>query len=401
MKRFLTLSLTSLLACGGGAEAPAPSTAAPPAEAPAVAAAPSALATASQALATLGGTVMAAGQKLIEVLPSADGSVRASLMTAQGEAIVDPQATVTVRVQGDDGQQHPVALSWDAEAGVYTGSVAAGVTLQPGPVDVSVASGGGGAVTGHVARVSVAPVATHGGSVMVAGDRGAEVRVGGDGKVEAWVAGEDGAFLDADDGAAVMVQVGADGAPTQPVTLTWSTEAGHYVGRAQGVTLTESTPVQLSLTRGQAQAQTRVAEVRVMTGAAPRTAAVQVGIRGDGKPPTVNIGNAGVSVNVAAHAPTTQVNITGGAVGVRAPGVTVSVMGGAATTQQGGSVHVQVGAPAPSVGVSVMAAAPAAPSVGVSVMAATPAPPSGMATVRVGGGGGVSIGGMAGIHIGN
>jgi len=86
---------------------------------------------------------------------------------------------------------------------------------------------------------------------------------------------------------------------------------------------------------------------------------------------------------------------------VRAPGVTVSVMGGAATTQQGGSVHVQVGAPAPSVGVSVMAAAPAAPSVGVSVMAATPAPPSGMATVRVGGGGGVSIGGMAGIHIGN
>ncbi|NOY92212.1 MAG: hypothetical protein GXP55_13545, partial [Deltaproteobacteria bacterium] len=325
MKRILTLSLTSLLACGGGAEAPA-QTAAPPttAVAPAVAA-PSALASASQALARLGGTVISVGQKLIEVLPLADGSVRASLMDAQGAPVADPAATVTVKVRGDDGEQHPVALSWDAEAGVYSGRVGADVTIQPGPVEVVVASGGQ-AATARVERVSVAPVATHGGTVMVAGDRGAELRVSRDGKVEAWVAGEDGAFLDsADQGATVTVELGAPGAPTQPVTLTWSAEAGNYVGRAQGVTFSDTTPVQLSVARGQMHGQTRVAEVRVVTAAPGRVrAGVQVGVRADGKPPTVDIGNAAVRVNV----PGAGVQVGGGRVQVRAPGVNVNVNGG-------------------------------------------------------------------------
>lgn len=396
MKRVLTLSFCSLLACGGGEEAPTPAAAAPNAPAAtAAAAAPGALASASQALATLGGTVMAAGQKLVEVLPLADGSIRATLMDAQGALVVDPAATVTVQVQGNDGSQHPVALAWDAEAGVYTGSVGADVTIQPGPIEVVVASGGE-AVTARAARVSVAPVAAHGGTVMVAGDRGAEVRVGTDGKVEAWVAGEDGAFLDAaDEGASVTVQVGPQGTPTQPVTLTWSTEAGHYVGRAQGVTLTETMPIQLSVARGQARGLTRVAEVRVMQAARGHgVGAIQAGATADGKPPTVDIGMAAVRVNVG---------------GVRAPGLNVRVMGGAATTQQGGSVHVQVGVPRPpsatvsvmaaAPGVSVMAAAPAA-----SVMAAAPAA-SAMASVMapgvsVMGGGGLQISAMGGLHIG-
>jgi len=99
MKRVLTLSLCSLLACGGGEEAPAPAAAAPSTPTTTVAAAaPGALASASQALATLGGTVMAAGQKLVEVLPLADGTVRATLMDAQGALVADPAATVTVQV---------------------------------------------------------------------------------------------------------------------------------------------------------------------------------------------------------------------------------------------------------------------------------------------------------------
>jgi len=395
MKRVLVLSLIPLMACGGGDEA---SPAAPAAAAPTVAAAPAGLATASQALARLGGTVLAAGQKLVEVLPFANGTIHASLMDGQGAVVVDPSATLTVKVQGDDGAQHPVALSWDAEAGVYTGSVGADVTIQPGPVEVVVAAGGE-AATAHVDRVSVAPVAAHGGTVMVAGDRGAEVRVGQDGKVEAWVAGEDGAFLaSADEGASVTVQVGAEGTPTQPVTLTWSTEAGHYVGQAEGVTLTESTPIQLSVARGQATGLTRVAEVRVtQAGRGQGVGTVQVGVRADGKPPTVDIGNAAVRVNL----PGGRVNVRGGGVNVQAPGLNVNVMGGAVTTQQSGMVQVRVGG-APGGSVSVMAAGrgPAVhvggPGGSVSVMGAVGAP-----GVRVGGGGGVQINGAGGIHIGH
>ncbi len=110
-----------LAACGSSAEAEVP-----------VPVAAGSAPTVVAAGAPHGGTVVTAGDHQVEVVPQNDGTVHAFMV---GEAPAPEGTRMTVRVMGDDGQQHPVVLVWDPGQARYVGRMRR-ARPAPGPVDV-------------------------------------------------------------------------------------------------------------------------------------------------------------------------------------------------------------------------------------------------------------------------
>jgi hypothetical protein len=86
-----------------------------------------------------GGTVVTVGDQFVEVLASDDGTVDAYVLTPQPPA--PDQTRVTVRLPADDGDTHPVMLTWDPAGGRYRGRLRQ-VHPVPGPVEVVIVVGG-------------------------------------------------------------------------------------------------------------------------------------------------------------------------------------------------------------------------------------------------------------------
>ncbi len=167
---IIALALTSSMALRicGSSDAPPPTSAAPPTSVAAPAAGVDVQAQA-QIAPTHGGTVVTVQDQPVEVVPQRDGVIRAYMVGSEPPAA---DARVMVEVKGNDGQQHPVNLTWDPTVHYYVGR--ADVHPVPGPVVVAV-DVGGRVETGHATRVVVVPPRV---AVDVVGPHG-EVRVHG------------------------------------------------------------------------------------------------------------------------------------------------------------------------------------------------------------------------------
>jgi hypothetical protein len=231
-----------LVACGGEDDAESTDPAAAEATATAVAPLPNA-ALAPTILAKIGGSIVAAGDFFVEVLPLAGGHLEALVLDGEGEPVA-AGASVTVAVKGSDSAVHPVSLSYDAERGSYAGELEGELAIVPGPVEVTVEAGGATG-TGRFESLAVAPVPSHGGAVLVAGAVAAEVAVEPEGAIHAYFVDAAGAPVTGDiEGQGKVVVFGTDGAP-HPADLRWDAEAGHHVGRLDAEFTVAPGPVEL------------------------------------------------------------------------------------------------------------------------------------------------------------
>jgi len=256
------LFLACLVAACGGNEEETPADDDAPQATNAVTADPAQAARAlAQVLARIGGTVITAGDYFVEVVPQRDGKVEALVSDASGTVVEGSE--LTVQVKGDDGESYPVRLRWDAEAGRYVGEVEANVELADGQVEVAVEKDGETS-RGRADKLAVAPVPTHGGTVLVAGDYVAEVKPSMEepGKVLAYVQGPDGP-LAGRAGANVTVEVqGSDGTPHE-LEMTWSPEAAVYVGALDGDVTVATGPMALDVAVQGVTRRSRVETVAV------------------------------------------------------------------------------------------------------------------------------------------
>ncbi len=99
-----------------------------------------------------GGTMVAAGQYPVEVVPHASGQVYA-YAPAGIDRPANAEMTVSVPVQG--GPARPVQMRWDRRERRYEGAVR-GAVIVPGPIEVDLVVGEEH-VHGEVAVIAVAP----------------------------------------------------------------------------------------------------------------------------------------------------------------------------------------------------------------------------------------------------
>jgi hypothetical protein len=131
---LVAFAMVSLVrACGVGPEEATPvsvsATAAPPA--------------ATFALdATHGGSVLQVEDQWVEVVPKSDGAIEAYVVESNGAALATPMTTtLTVKVTGDDGEQHDVVLPWNGASGRFEGRLERARPV-PGPIEVVVVAPG-------------------------------------------------------------------------------------------------------------------------------------------------------------------------------------------------------------------------------------------------------------------
>ncbi|HBQ10668.1 MAG TPA: hypothetical protein DEF51_05600, partial [Myxococcales bacterium] len=136
--RTLSLSLFALLAaCGAEETGDVPELATGSGTA-AVALEADVEADVEAAAATHGGTVVAVGAHHVEVVAHDEGVIDAFLL---GEAPPVAETQITVSVSGDDGEVHPVLLTWHPSEGRYQGRMHHAQPI-PGPVEVAVTIAG-------------------------------------------------------------------------------------------------------------------------------------------------------------------------------------------------------------------------------------------------------------------
>lgn len=383
---IVLFSLLSVGGCGQSAEeAPPPTTANAPTTATAELAA-------EVRAPQHGGTVIVTGDKAVEVVAKADGTVDAYVRANPGAPPPAADATMTVNVRGQDGQTRTVTMRRDdaaaqgrGQAGFqafFTGRIE-GTAPAPGPVEVVFVSSGtelrGSAPTVTVvgqaaATAEVALPAAHGGVVVAVENQPVEVLAKADGEVEAFfVADASGGFAIQPADATVIVHVMGANQQPHPVTLTWDATTSSFRGRAGASVQIVPGPVEVAVT---AQGRARRARTQVV-------ALVDTNSR------------VGADVHgriQSADAPG-QVRVRG------RRGQTVEVGGGGGVVVQGsGGGRVEVGAPAARAGVRVQANAPPPPSARVNIQVNAPAPPP-PPRVRASGSVGVSAGG--GVRLGN
>ena len=177
----LVLASVMLRFCGSSDAPPAaapPSVAAVPAD-PGVGTSAAHSVVVAPARALHGGTFIRAGAYGVEVVTKHDGRVLAYVQGADA-ASAAAGATLTVKVHGADGAEHPVALAWDAEGARFEGRLD-GVRVASGEAEVVLVTNGqvvqgSGAMTvaANGDSVQIEP-----GAVRVTDHTGAAVQVQG------------------------------------------------------------------------------------------------------------------------------------------------------------------------------------------------------------------------------
>ena len=189
---------------------------------------------AQAALPKLGGTVIAAEELYVEVLPKADGKIEAAVRTKAGADINGAAgANLTLQVKGSDGANHPVAMAWNPPTARFTGQIAGAVHVVPGPVAATFVMDGETS-TGRIPTIAVAPLATHGGAIVLAGDVSAEIKAEADGNVQAYLTNAAGAQITGDAGAQLTVNLKGSDMAMHPVALRWDAAKASFVGKLEG-----------------------------------------------------------------------------------------------------------------------------------------------------------------------
>lgn len=89
-----------------------------------------------------GGSVVFLNNGWAEVVPKSDGAIEAYVVDTAGAPLATPMtATVSVKVDGDDGGQHTVVLPWNPVSARYEGRL---MDARPvaGPIEVTVVAPG-------------------------------------------------------------------------------------------------------------------------------------------------------------------------------------------------------------------------------------------------------------------
>ncbi len=247
------LSASSLKVCGSEGSAPQASASA---SAVASVAAPAASADASisaQAQSkgeaprpSFGGSLMLIGDYRAELLLRADGEVLAFVSTASGapvDAAAKLELSANVSVAG--GAPERVALRFDAARKCFAGRVKAGLELVPGPVELTI-NGRGHVAVGRLPHVAVRASASHGGSVLVAGDYSVELVAQG-GELAAFVFDANGKASAAAD---LGLKVELGGASGSTLALTWDAASASYRAKLVAGLDVQAKPIAVTLSAG-------------------------------------------------------------------------------------------------------------------------------------------------------
>lgn len=228
------------LALGCKAKADAETGAAASAEATGAASAQAQATAGATVQARMGGTVIAAGDYAVEVLLHTGGAVEALVMDAKGQLIASPaDAKLSLTAAAKGGAQAKVDLKWDPVKACFVGQAGAGVELVPGSVDVSLDLAGK-VNAGHLANVSLAVDATHGGRIVMVGDYSVEL-VSDAGFVQAFVFDASGKAHAAGD---LDLKLDIDG---KPVVLAWDAASACYKAKLDAGVSLDAKPITVNL----------------------------------------------------------------------------------------------------------------------------------------------------------
>ncbi len=189
----------------------------------------------------LGGHVLAVGDLSAEVLVRPSGAVAAIVRDSAG-AKLETGIDCKVALAASGGANTDIALKFEPPRACFAGKAAAGVSLTPGPLSLSV-SGAFGTKVGGLASASLVADAAHGGQVIAVGDFSVELVAKGS-EIAAFVfdaSGKAHAVGDLD----LSLALGAKGDTN--LALKWDAPSLSYKGRAAANLDLSIEPIQVSL----------------------------------------------------------------------------------------------------------------------------------------------------------
>jgi hypothetical protein len=227
-----------------GSEGSAPQAAASADVAARASAATSAAITPAQA--RIGGQVVVAGNHSVELLIHQAGLVEAVVSDASGQPVSDGVGVSLVASAGGQAREN-IALAFSAPRARFEGQAKAGVSLAPGPLELTL-SVGGKPVQAKLDAALVVKGPEFGGSLLVVGEHSAEVLVRTSGEVLAFVRDRAGAAVQADAGLSLSASVRTAAGASESIALTFDAARKCFAGHAKaGVELAPG-PLELSIT---------------------------------------------------------------------------------------------------------------------------------------------------------
>lgn len=186
-------------------------------------------ANAKTAIPRIGGSVVAVGDHSVEVVLHQEGLVHALVLDATGQSVTDGVARLAVTPPKPAAA---VQLRFSPALARFEGHAAEGMTLVPGRVDVSLDVEGKTSAS-FLADVPVLRGPELGGSLLVAGNYGAEVFANPSGEVLAFVRQRSGAALEGNAGLELSAKVSTTAGATETVGLSFDAARRGFVGKAK------------------------------------------------------------------------------------------------------------------------------------------------------------------------
>jgi hypothetical protein len=182
--------------------------------------------------AVAGGNLVAVGKFTVELLLHAEGKIESTITDGSGKLVeAGRNVKLMVRAPSKAEQKAEVQLDWNAEAARFVGHAKRGVELRGGPVEVKL-SVDGKAATGKLAAAAVLAGPRYGGTLLAAGEYGAEVRTAADGEIEAHLWDASLKPVTGSAGLEVVANLGAEAKAGQAVTLEWDAPRACFLGKA-------------------------------------------------------------------------------------------------------------------------------------------------------------------------
>ncbi len=228
MKRSFTfvavLSLAAVTACS---KESTPASASASASA-SVTAEASVAATASRVAPRLGGSVVAVGEHSVELLVHRSGLVEALVLNSKGEALSTAVSRLVVTPPKPSAE---VALQFAAPRARFEGNAGANVDFSAGPLGVLLETAGK-VERASLARAVVLNGPELGGSLLVAGDYGAEVFALPTGEITVFLKKASGVTADASAGLVLSANVATAAGATERVALAFDAARRCFSGKA-------------------------------------------------------------------------------------------------------------------------------------------------------------------------
>ncbi len=190
-----------------------------------------------------GGHMLSVGAHSAELLVRSDGEVLAFLRDASGAAVhAQAGLDVNASVQASGDARESLQLSFDPIRHCFSGHAKAGVTLAPGPVELSI-GGKAGIDVGRLDGIALRVDASHGGQVLLLGNYSVELVAQGK-AIQAFVLDAAGkATLGAD----ASLKLGLGALSTPDLSLSFDPASSSYKGEFTGGADVHLQPIRVTL----------------------------------------------------------------------------------------------------------------------------------------------------------